>query len=354
MACTGSSSLNGTCYTASECTNKGGTSAGSCANGFGVCCTFVLGCGGKISENCTYFQSPTSPSTGACSATICKCSSDICQLRLDFSTFVITGPNTYTLSSLYTGNGGAVVTEAGMTLSPGTQCMTDTFSVTGYGSSPPVICGTNTGYHMYVDANPACNTLLFQLTPTAVGTTLATRQWNIKISQISCFSAWLPPQGCTQYYTGISNYFNSYNYAGGVLLANQKQTICMRRERGYCKMCISPSSITGSTDFSVSGLTTIKGFNNVKCCAYGTKGITDTTAGYDCLIIPNAYKTAGTHINNQFCGRYLVTAASATTGGKTVCTIQIPFNVQFLTDAFTNIGPASTTGFKLIYYQTTC
>jgi hypothetical protein len=35
-------------------------------------------------------------------------------------------------------------------------------------------------------------------------------------------------QGCTQYYTGSSNYFNSYNYAGGVLLANQKQTICMR------------------------------------------------------------------------------------------------------------------------------
>lgn len=34
--------------------------------------------------------------------------------------------------------------------------------------------------------------------------------------------------GCTQYYTGTSNYFNSYNYAGGVQLANQKQNVCMR------------------------------------------------------------------------------------------------------------------------------
>lgn len=35
-------------------------------------------------------------------------------------------------------------------------------------------------------------------------------------------------KGCTQYYTGTSNYFYSYNFAGGVQLANQKQTICMR------------------------------------------------------------------------------------------------------------------------------
>jgi len=36
---------------------------------------------------------------------------------------------------------------------------------------------------VYVDANPACNTLLFQMGPTAVGTTLATRQWTIKVAK---------------------------------------------------------------------------------------------------------------------------------------------------------------------------
>ncbi len=33
---------------------------------------------------------------------------------------------------------------------------------------------------VYVDASPSCNTLLFQLGNTGVGTTIATRQWNIK------------------------------------------------------------------------------------------------------------------------------------------------------------------------------
>ena len=34
-------SMYGTCYTASECTNKGGTADGNCAAGFGACCTFT-------------------------------------------------------------------------------------------------------------------------------------------------------------------------------------------------------------------------------------------------------------------------------------------------------------------------
>ena len=31
----------GSCYTASECTSKGGTADGNCAAGFGACCTFT-------------------------------------------------------------------------------------------------------------------------------------------------------------------------------------------------------------------------------------------------------------------------------------------------------------------------
>ena len=30
--------MNGTCYTAEECSDKKGKASGSCANGFGVCC----------------------------------------------------------------------------------------------------------------------------------------------------------------------------------------------------------------------------------------------------------------------------------------------------------------------------
>jgi len=73
------------------------------------------------------------------------------QLRLDFNTFAITGPNTFTTTAVLGANGAATVA-AGKSFSYATQCLTDTFSVTGYSSSPPVICGTNTGTHS--NANP--------------------------------------------------------------------------------------------------------------------------------------------------------------------------------------------------------
>ena len=34
--------LNGTCYTAPECQINGGIPSGPCAEGFGVCCVFIL------------------------------------------------------------------------------------------------------------------------------------------------------------------------------------------------------------------------------------------------------------------------------------------------------------------------
>lgn len=35
---------NGTCYSSNECTKLGGTSAGTCASGFGVCCLCKILC----------------------------------------------------------------------------------------------------------------------------------------------------------------------------------------------------------------------------------------------------------------------------------------------------------------------
>ncbi len=72
---------------------------------------------------------------------------NIFQLRLDFSTFVLTGPSTLTGTVVLTLNGqrGA---SASIGMNYATQCQTDTFTVTGNnGGSPPIICGTNTGYH---------------------------------------------------------------------------------------------------------------------------------------------------------------------------------------------------------------
>ena len=44
--------------------------------------------------------------------------------------------------------GGSLSTVGGVAYALATQCQTDTFSMTGVpGGTPPVICGTNSGYH---------------------------------------------------------------------------------------------------------------------------------------------------------------------------------------------------------------
>merc|ERR1711997_754807 len=99
--CVGSNSRNGTCYTSQECSDKSGTSAGSCADGFGVCCTFLItACGSTTSENLTAWTQPSTVSSGTCGLTVCPIDDSICSIRLDFTNFVITGPNTRSTPSI--------------------------------------------------------------------------------------------------------------------------------------------------------------------------------------------------------------------------------------------------------------
>ena len=94
-------------------------------------------------------------------ATICKTNSDVCQIRLDFNTFVISGPSTTTTSigevifgAFVTDGVGADVAEAG-------QCLTDTFAISNQ-IAVPTICGTNTNAHgTYL--KPASQIILHQL-----------------------------------------------------------------------------------------------------------------------------------------------------------------------------------------------
>ena len=74
-------------------------------------------------------------------------------MRLDFSTFVISGPSTAT-----TTGAAAAATATALVLngqiSPGgqsasfaTRCLTDSFSISPSADWTPTICGTNTGEH---------------------------------------------------------------------------------------------------------------------------------------------------------------------------------------------------------------
>merc|ERR1719347_1201031 len=163
---------NGTCYTASECTSKGGSASGNCASSFGVCCVFEGTCGTTVAENNTYFSSSGRTLGNACTYRVCKCSDSVCQLRLDFETFVLNDPVTIS-TELVT----ADLTTRG-------QCNTDVFGVTAPGfGSVPVICGTNTGYHMYVPASDSCNELAASY---GSGSSASTSSLSIKVSQIEC------------------------------------------------------------------------------------------------------------------------------------------------------------------------
>jgi len=319
--CDSNETKNGTCYTEAECENKGGKASGSCAEGYGVCCVFTQSCGDTVSQNSTYFES-SAGLTGACNLRVCKCQSDIAQLRLDFMTFVIAGPSSVTTSvgellaniPVGAGEGGDV--------SVSTQCNTDTFSVTNPGGpSPPVICGTNTGAHMYVDASEACNTLSFQL-----GTTSSpTRSWTIKVSQYSADFNNLAPSGCTQYFFGsTTGTIQSFNWAGTHHLANQNQLICIRRERNTCQACYFA---TKDSDFLISGA---DGQADIAGCGdYGADG---KGVSVDHLVIPGAQQMDGTPIQNssKFCGGDLNIADAD--AAASVCSKRLPFQVRFVTD----------------------
>ncbi len=70
-ACTTSNNDMGVCYTANECESRGGTNSGTCASGFGVCCSFSVSCGQMSSQNNTYFSSDGSESS-PCTAKVIK------------------------------------------------------------------------------------------------------------------------------------------------------------------------------------------------------------------------------------------------------------------------------------------
>jgi hypothetical protein len=72
------------------------------------------------------------------------------QIRLDFTSFSITGPSisVATTTTLINGQPTVLATAAVQKYTPATQCLTDIFTVTNPGGeAPPSICGTNKDQH---------------------------------------------------------------------------------------------------------------------------------------------------------------------------------------------------------------
>lgn len=329
---------NGTCFTSSECSSKGGTASGNCASGFGVCCLFLVSTAGStINQNCTYLRNPGFPTTltGTTSLTytVNKCAPDVCFLRLDFETFQIVGPTD---------------TQAVANTCPDALKITSTTS-----QAVPQICGLNTGQHVYVDiGNQATDTatLSFTFSSTIAGTPATSRQWEIKISQIGCSNPNRPPQGCLQYFTTPTGRISTFNFfaTSSAKLNSQNYNICIRQAAGFCCNRYVPcQGVTNAFTINADPVA-------------GNMGQTDTLCSLDYVLIPGSSLTCSYNSNNlhtRFCGNYLgpILADSSMPGVvNTVCDCTTPFVVGVNTNGALDSAANVNRGVCLDYQQEPC
>jgi len=312
--CSATNGLTGSCFSSTECSAKGGAATGNCAAGFGVCCVFQTAeCGAtNINQNCTYIANSGYPSTvsgvNSCAYTISYCNDNICQLRLDFENLVLTQ-----------GSNGAVDTTA------------NTLTVDGPTSQdPPVISGTNTGKHMYVETGRSTTATSITLA-TITGST--SQSWNIKVSQIECDSLTRAPDGCTQYFTGNTGTITSYAFPSSVELRSQEMSACIRAEEG---MCQTDYYQTPGTSFSIGA-------------APGTAAAETTDCTAAALHIPNS--NPGTTWTGFVCDNVFASANDAAISGGVITQNKPPFFIAHTSDSD---GPTSTVGFSLNYLQKGC
>ena len=188
------------------------------------------------------------------------------------------------------------------------MCDTDALTITGGAGPVPVICGENTGQHVYVDFN-GNNTI--QLTVTTSSAENIGRNWNFLITQIACDCPTRAPIGCLMYYTALSGTVNSFNYGtsgneidpttglpGTRELVNENYGVCVAMIPGYCSIEWSAAC---DNCFIVSG----------DLGALGMVSLTGSDCNSDFVVIPNPSYVNGTPVNSdRFCGTDFPTVVS--------------------------------------------
>jgi len=370
-ACIGDAKTrNGTCFTDSECEANGGTSDGSCADGFGVCCIKLIDDGGSSSMNTTHIVATAADVTAGSSQSFSVCPSDstICRIRFDFTGFTLSAPAVA---------GGTIDAAAG-TGEEGVQigdCTEDQFSITSpVSTGTPVICGVNTGQHMIVDSDGVgCSSANF-----GIGSATFSRSWDIKVTQFACGDDMGGPSGCLQWFTGNTGTIRSFNFpeqaAGAAVaatvvhLSNQHYKACVRKPLGANRICYLPCT---SVDPANAGAQSSFGLSLSPNAA--VRSGVDAACSDDYIGIVGGQTSANAatgalSTQAHFCGRELRPANDeawtdpATNADAAVCTASVPFEVSVHfdeneawtanTDASTSewtLRPGGITGFSLCY-----
>jgi len=329
---------NGTCYTKQECDDVGGKDSGSCADGFGVCCSVVLEEGGSSSLNQSYMvqTASTALTTGSMQYTICPCSDDVCRIRFDFTQFTLSPPATPH------GDGSGTACNAGEAAAIG-DCLIDTFSITGPSSGTPVICGTNDGQHMIVDTyGSSCVTVNFGLG----SDTSTSRQWDIMTTQYRCGEEAGGPPGCLQWNMAETGDIRSFNFPRQsrgtavadttVHLSSQRYNICIRRPAGTTSICYIPCTYVEATGTGTTANTQQSFGLSIAPSANGNSGVSTSACSTDYIEIIGGTSAAIAAIANTgsaqslWCGRNFATLDNEAfaAAGTSVCTNVTPFKVR--------------------------
>lgn len=271
-----------------------------------------------------------STSSGTCTYTLSKSTSDICMLRLDFIDGTVGNPSE---------DGGC--DSSYFTSNPVT------------GPDMPKICGSNNGQHIYLDAGAySSSSTTFSVVVGASGL-----DWKVLVTQIECSSASLPWPGCLQYFTGVEvQGIKTFNYDVGLKyesLADQQYQICVRRELGFCSIGWI-NSPTETDSFKIS-----KPATNY-AAAVGTSCYADF------ILIPEGSNggrgscncgpgTSNTHPScDNYCGGSLNCNLNAVVGSNSeIISKVLPFGLGVSLNA-QDPDAADNRGFNMIYRQYGC
>jgi len=357
-----SDDMKGICLTSEECIARSGTASGNCASGFGVCCfTMVDDLTATIVNNMTYIQNPGFPSPHAANTAALnyqysiQATESTSQIRLDFQTGVWQQP------AIATGACGDDVVTTVEASRPATATYT--------------LCGVLTGQHMYLENNNAANTAN-RITIALPISAVAQRTWKILVRIIERGNPSIlgKPQGCLQWFTGLSNTVSSFNHAvGGAMgiLNDDSYTICIRREGN--NDCVTWREAGGNIDsfaldMAAAAVAAIAATAAAAAVPAAPSKFGSTNAAHNCpmtaLIIPNSNMDG--QLLPHYCGGYLSSfsadgAAFAPLGLSTPVLstehhikIFAPAGNNRANNAAASGGAAAGSGFNLIYQQTAC
>ncbi|XP_059620666.1 uncharacterized protein LOC132264464 [Phlebotomus argentipes] len=327
----------GTCMRRADCLAADGeTPPGDCGVKGTYCCTAFLGCGGTAHLKRVYIERE-GPFVTNCNHNIIMINENICQLRLDFESFLLAPP---------TDIGGVPM------------CLVDTFQVKDF-----QLCGVNDGQHAYVDVTPGTQLnveLSFTLMDRALNPALPDPQWRILVTQIECApgavtvrtgrdliedlsaedeytreprvlhnqppayildQAILAPRGCLQYFSTPSGFIESFNFNHGMgtYPGNMHYAICFKRRP-------NDKRITFTSLFFQLGFTILsadnEGYDNICFTQIESPGRSE-----DYLFIPQAIRQSFPNVRaSYFCAQSLAnTSVIATQPG--------PFVIHFNSDS---------------------